>query len=219
MKMHHIRPRFVLSMPDEFAQEIRFFMPMTWTGGLSALESIILLKLMRVTRPSRIFEFGTFEGETTRFLLANLPPADGRSERIYTLDLAETENVVFEGGDDALAKRVLSSQRKYSLFPNAHLVKQLLQDSMHLDPQPYRGMFQFVFIDANHKLEYVRKDTENAFEMVGGSPHCVVWHDYGNPDFPELTQYLDDLAKDRELYHVEDTMLVFQLSGKPIGPG
>jgi hypothetical protein len=219
MEMHHIRPRFVLSMPDEFSQEIRFFLPATWTGGLSALETIILLKLMRAVQPSRIFEFGTFEGETTRFLLANLPPAEGPSERIYTLDLAETENVSFEGGDGALAKRVLSSRRKYSLLPNAHLVKQLLQDSMHLDPKPYRGMFQFVFIDANHKLEYVRKDTENAFEMIGGSPNCVVWHDYGNPDFPELTKYLDDLAKDRELYHVGDTMLVFQLSGKTIGPG
>ena len=194
-------------------------MPVTWTGGLTALESLVLLKLMRVVQPSRIFEFGTFEGETTRLLLANLPPADTHSERIYTLDLAETENVSFEGGDDALAERVLSSQRKYSFLPNAHLVKQLLQDSMYLDPQPYRGMFQFVFIDANHKLDYVRKDTENAFEMIGGSPHCVAWHDYRNPDFPELTQYLEDLAKDRELYHVEETKLVFQLGGKAIGPG
>src|ERR1700743_895059 len=105
MEMHHIRPRHVLSIPDGLDDEIRFFMPSYFMGGgMTVLESILLLKLMRSVKPSRVFEFGTYEGETTRLLLANLPPDKAAAERIYTLDLPETENVVFQGGDDVLAK-------------------------------------------------------------------------------------------------------------------
>ncbi len=220
MEMNHIRPRHVLSMPDEFGDEIRFFMPSYFlAGGMTVLESLLLLKLMRCVKPSRIFEFGTYEGETTRLLLANLPPEEGGSERIYTLDLATAENVAFEKSDEPLARRSLSVQRKYAQLPTANLVKQILQDSLTLDPGPYRGMFQFIFIDANHKLEYVRKDTENAFAMIGGSPQCIVWHDYGDSEFPDLTGYIDGLAKEREIYHVQDTRLAFHLKGKSIGQG
>jgi hypothetical protein len=220
MEMNRIRPRHVLSMPDGLDDEIRFFLPSFIDGGgMLVLESVILVKLMRCVRPARVFEFGTYEGETTRFLLANLPPNEISTERVYTLDLANTKNVVLHGGDERLAERSLSVERKYANLSNKHQVKQILQDSMTLDPQLYRGLFQFIFIDANHDQAYVTKDTENAFQMIGGSPHCIVWHDYGNPEFPELKQYLDDLAKDLELYHVEETRLVFHLKGKAIGPG
>jgi hypothetical protein len=49
--------------------------------------------------------------------------------------------------------------------------------------------------------------------MLADSPSCIIWHDYGNREFPQLTQYLDDLASDMTLYHVEGTMLVFHLKG------
>jgi hypothetical protein len=46
----------------------------------------------------------------------------------------------------------------------------------------------------------------------------VVWHDYGNPQFPELTQYLEELSAQMPIYHIEDTMLAFHLLGKEVSP-
>ncbi|WP_459622787.1 class I SAM-dependent methyltransferase [Burkholderia sp. 3C] len=211
--MIHIRPTQLLSIPDDHPEEIRFFMPPAQgAGSLTSLESIVLLKLMRVVEPARLFEFGTYKGYTTRLLAENLTPHDAEGERIYTLDLPDLDDVAFQGDDRHLASEALGFERKYLKSSNRHLVKQVFQDSMKLDPAPYAEQFQYVFIDANHEVNYVRKDTENALVMLAPEGRaCIAWHDYGNRQFPELTQYLDDLAHDMPLYHVENTMIVFHL--------
>ncbi len=217
--MIHIRPYQVLAIPDGFGEEIRFFMPQAQgQGSVSAIESIMLLKLMRCVNPQYLFEFGTYKGLTTRLLLENLPEADVAGERIYTLDLPDLGHVVFQGTDIAVASESINCERKYLSSHRKHLVKQLLQDSMTLDPDDYPNKFQFIFIDGNHELGYVRKDTENSLRMLADSPNCIVWHDFGNPEFPELTQYLEDLSARMPLHHIEDTMLAFHLSGKDVAP-
>ena len=82
----------------------------------------------------------------------------------------------------------------------------------------YLGKFQMIFIDGNHKLRYVKSDTEKSFKMLAQEPSCIVWHDYRNPEFPELTSYIDSLADSKKIYHIEDTMLAFHLTGKEVGP-
>lgn len=52
--------------------------------------------------------------------------------------------------------------------------------------------------------------------MLSHSPSCIVWHDYGNPEFPELTAYIENLATTKQIYHVENTMLAFYLNGKEV---
>lgn len=217
----HIRPYQLLGIPDgyEEQEEIKFFMPPAQgAGSLSTLESVVLLKLLRCVQPDYLFEFGTYKGYTTRLLLENLPASAAEGERIYTLDLPELDAVTFQGSDKALAQEALGFVRKYMSCVRKDLVRQLLQDSMTLDAQAYAQRFQYIFVDANHELSYVRKDTENAFQMLADSPACIIWHDYGNPQFPELTQYLEELAREVPLYHVENTMLVFHLLGKDVLP-
>src|SRR6185369_2296726 len=108
-KLEHIRPYQLLGVPDEFPEEIRFFMPPAQgAGSLLSIESLLLIKLMRITRPKYLFEFGTYKGLTTRLLLANLPAVSGASgERIYTLDLPSLEDVHFQGTDVDLAQEAL----------------------------------------------------------------------------------------------------------------
>ncbi len=218
--MHHIRPTQLLSIPDagDYPEEIRFFMPPAQgAGGLTSLESIALLKLMRVVEPARLFEFGTFKGYTTRLLAENITRAEVDGERIYTLDLPDLQDVAFQGGDRQLAEQALGAERKYLQSANRHLVRQILQDSMKFDAAPHAKCFQYVFVDANHELAYVRRDTENALTMLDDTGRaCIAWHDYGNPQFPELTQYLDELAHELPLYHVANTMLVFHLRGAQV---
>lgn len=219
-QLSHIRPYQVLGIPDEFPEEIRFFMPPAQgSGSLLSIESLLLIKLMRVTQPKYLFEFGTYKGLTTRLLLANLPPAGGvQGERIFTLDLPALENVHFQGTDVDLAREALNFERKYLGEKNKSLVKQILHDSMTFDPAPYRDKFQFVFIDGNHEVNYVRKDTANSFEMFSKDKGCIIWHDYGHPEFGELTQYLEDLGKEMPIYHVEHTKMAFHPRGFDIRP-
>lgn len=217
-KLMHIRPYRVLSIEDGREEEVKFFMPPAdGAGSLTAFESVMLLKLVRAIKPDFIFEFGTFDGRTTRLVLEDLPDNGNQNPRIYTLDLPDTEGVVFQGDDKLLAEKALLSTRKYNLSPKKGMVKQILQDSMTFDPTPYAGKFDFIFVDANHEYDYVKKDTENSLHMLGGERNCIVWHDYGNPQFPELTRYLESLADDLELYHIQGTMLVFHMRGLKIG--
>ena len=203
-----IRPYQVLLIQDAFSEEVKFFMPQpqAW-GSLSTIEAMMLVKLMRIVNPQKIFEFGTYKGLTTRLLLENLAEAEIDGERVYTLDLPALDGVIFQGDDLAVASQSIGYSRKYLTSSRKHWVRQLLQDSMTLNGEDYRKQFQFIFVDANHELSYVRRDTENSVKMLADSPSCLVWHDYRNPDFPELTQYLDELSKEIKIYHIGDTML------------
>lgn len=219
-ELEHIRPYQVLGVPDEFPEEVRFFMPQAQgSGSLLSIESLLLIKLMRITQPKYLFEFGTYKGLTTRLLLANLPPVSGVSgERIYTLDLPSLDNVHFQGTDVDLAQEALGFDRKYLQERDRHLVKQILQDSMKFDGSQFAGKFQFIFIDANHEVAYARRDTENSLQMFSEETGCLIWHDYGHPEFPELTQYIEDLGKQMDVFHVEHTKLAFHPRGFNILP-
>jgi predicted O-methyltransferase YrrM len=219
-RLEHIRPYQVLGINDEFAEEIRFFMPPAQgAGSLLSIESLLLIKLMRITQPRYLFEFGTYKGLTTRLLLANLPPsADASGERIYTLDLPNLDDVHFQGTDVDLAREALGFDRKYAQEQNRHLVKQILHDSMKFDGSQYPEKFQFIFIDANHEVAYARRDTENSLKMFSRDKGCLIWHDYGHPEFPELTQYIEDLGTQMDVYHVEHTKLAFHPRGFEIKP-
>lgn len=218
-RAEHIRPYQILLIPDSFGEEVRFFMPQpqAW-GSLTTIESMMLLKLMRIVNPKKVFEFGTFKGLTTRLLLDNLSDDYDGSPRLYTLDLPDLEGITFQGADLAVASQSIGFQRKYLTSTRKDWVKQILQDSMTLNGDDYKKQFEFIFVDANHEVSYVKRDTENALKMVTDAPSCIVWHDYGNPDFPELTQYLDDLSQQIKIHRIEDTMLAFHLQGHEVAP-
>lgn len=203
-----VRPRQLFSRVDDPDQAITFFLPSVAAGGLTAIESLVLIAILRILKPEKLFEFGTFKGYTTRLLLDNLEPLEGPAERVFTLDLPGLEAIAFQGDDRLLAEESLTTRRKYLQSGRSSWVRQLLQDSMTLDPEPLREAFQLIFIDGNHRLEYARRDSENAFRMLSRRPAAIVWHDYRNPQFPELGGYLEELAGQRTLYQVGDTMLV-----------
>lgn len=219
-KLQHIRPYQVLGLEDRFADEVRFFMPQAQgAGSLLSIESLLLIKLMRVTQPKYLFEFGTYKGLTTRVLLANLPPVENApGERIFTLDLPALDDVHFQGSDVLLAQEALDYDRKYLAEEDSHLVKQILQDSMQFSGDEYEGKFQFIFIDANHEVAYARQDTENSLKMLSSEKGCLIWHDYGHPEFPELTDYIETLAGEMDIYHVENTKMAFHPVGFEVLP-
>jgi hypothetical protein len=153
----------------------------------------------------RIFEIGTYRGDTTWLLAHNSPDA-----RIHTLDLPGPAAV-------SGAKLELTDPEYFDTWdrgarfrgtPEASRITQLFGDSATFDFSPYRGAIDLVYIDASHSYSYVRSDSEAALEMLsdGGT---IVWDDY--TFYPGIYAYLNDLAPalDRPIFHILGTRLAF----------
>jgi hypothetical protein len=215
-----VRPNQVFQLVSRDQEVVWMQIPLR--GGLMALESLCLLALLRAVQAKRFFEFGTFRGFTTRLLLENLMIGDHseKSFRSTTIDLPGLADVHFQGDDENLARQSCElDRREYEYSPRAHLVEQLLQNSIHFRDQAKEraSSYDFIFIYGNHHIDYAIEDTENALTMrrSGG---VVVWHDYGNPQFPQLTSYIRGLADTLPIFHIEDTNLAFSLENVVIPP-
>lgn len=139
---------------------------------------------------------------------------EGSGTLVTTLDLPSVDQISFEGSDRRLAIESLTVQREYRRSVKSDQVAQILMDSLRFSAENF-GKFDFVFVDADHKIPYARHDMEEAFKLVVDQG-CIAWLDYRNPEFPELTAFLDDLSSFRPLYHVEETMLCFYLPGRSL---
>ena len=72
-----------------------------------------------------------------------------------------------------------------------------------------------IFVDGGHDLRTLKSDTENSFKMIPDDRMaCISWHDYGSEVYPQVTEYLEELSNEYEIYHVEDTMICFYLANK-----
>jgi hypothetical protein len=194
-------------MPDGYA-----------LGKINTLESILLIKIMRIVKASYIFEFGTFKGNTTRLLLENLPPPPpaNRSieKRVFTLDLPNIKNIYFQGSDKKIAQiSVRNKKLEYYKCSQKNLVEQILINSEEFNENKYLKKFQFIFIDANHAEKFVASDTEKSFKMISSKPSAIIWHDYNNPQYPSLTRYIKKLSKYKKIYYIKDTMLAVHFIG------
>lgn len=88
-------------------------------------------------------------------------------------------------------------------------------NSLFADFSAYQSSIDLIFIDGGHDLATIAADTKNAFQMVrpGG---CIAWHDFGNPTYPDVALYLNDLSLRHELVFVEDTQVCFYFGGRHI---
>ena len=164
-------------------------------ASITLSEALHMMLFLRAINPKNIFEFGTFYGETTRMLTSNALRDDVTT---YTLDIDSTDGIRFVSVDAEIAREGIEHQ---PVFTDPRII-QLKGDSLYFDPTPYEGTIQYIFIDGNHALEYVKKDTENAFIMLDKqAPSCIIWHDYENPDFPEVTEYVNSFPDEMKFFH------------------
>jgi hypothetical protein len=140
------------------------------------LEDLLLLKLVAMMQPRRVFEIGTFIGTRTLFF-ASQGPAD---MEIFTLDLPP-DAPISEGFTDLhmIERSRTELGRRFRDTRYAKNVTQLFGDSMSFDFSPYHGSIDLVYIDGSHSYEYVRSDTLNAFSMLRPDG-IILWDDYGS---------------------------------------
>ncbi|HEY4304154.1 MAG TPA: class I SAM-dependent methyltransferase [Gemmatimonadaceae bacterium] len=142
-------------------------------GNVSLLELLVIARLVRESRPSSIFEIGTFDGRTTLNLAENAPEA-----RVYTLDLprAATTKIELDPDDRVYVEKDISGARFVGTEIGTRIT-QLYGDSATFDYAPYPS--DFVFVDGAHSYEYVLSDSAAAFGMLPNGRGTIVWHDYG----------------------------------------
>jgi predicted O-methyltransferase YrrM len=169
------------------------------TMFLPLVELMTIAAICKKIRPRKIFEIGTFTGSTTSIIAKVTPP----DTEIFTLDLPPVENHIqgqfeFQIGESFQGKSL------------AYKIHQLFGDSRTFNFKPYSSSIDLVFIDANHTYDFVRSDSERAFDMLrpGG---IVIWDDYvWEERFPEcagVAQYLNELSQHRPCYQIAGTRL------------
>jgi predicted O-methyltransferase YrrM len=144
----------------------------------------------------RIFEFGTYRGQTTCGLAAVCKDA-----QIYTLNLPPDDDPRYAPFIGMYIAR----------SPDRDRITQIFSDSRTFDTTPYRESMDYIFIDGDHSYEGVKNDTEKALQLLkpGG---IIVWHDYAAKS-PGVLKYLAEFSQDRPLFRIRKTCLAVYVDG------
>lgn len=139
-------------------------------------ESFLIMQLVAMMQPQRIFEIGTSQGRMTALMAMNAPP----STQIFTLDLPPDAAAPTHATDlhlVELARRELGIAFRDTTW--AKSITQLLGDSSRFDFSPYYDSIDLVMVDGSHSYPFVFSDSMQAFRMIqpGG---VILWHDYGS---------------------------------------
>ena len=177
-------------------------------GNISIEELCKICLIVRFLRPRNILELGTYNGMTTLQMALNAPA----ETTVYTLDLPEDADTEYELTEiDRLVsahfkERFDTSTGSYFKGRDDVNVVQLWADTAKFDYTSIDGPLDLIFIDAAHDYENKRIDSENAFRLLapGG---VVMWHNYNDVVCPDVTKYLADIASERSLFHLRNTML------------
>jgi len=222
----NIRPRHVFKLIKPQAGNTTFqaIIPTIndGRGGLTFLETAIVVALLKVVNPQNIFEFGTFLGATTVTLAMN----SSEDARITTLDIAPEELAQIQLRDakpwaeEDNAIRDFSVQKGGTVIDQADdacrsKITRVLQNSLTLDTKQrgYRGNFDFIFVDGGHDYRSVKNDTEKSLEMMRSDDSIIVWHDFNSAVHTGVTQYVSEFSRARRVMHVGDTMIAFYCPG------
>lgn len=202
--------------------------PSSAIGGMTLLESSILVSLAKLTGARSFFEFGTYMGATSVLLASNT----SLDAHITTLDLppneidanapdGETASLILHNdtaNDNYLRQQFAEKGAFYIDRADTSVqskIRRLHLDSRKLDPktQQLAGKFDFIFIDGGHDYETVSIDTANALAMA--KPDSVIlWHDYRSKIHGDVTRFVDDFSATTPVAYVENTMLAFMLNGR-----
>ncbi len=170
--------------PPDPANAIKLLPGTALSGAPNIFEQFILCALVKKIQPQTILEIGTFKGGTTWHLYENAPP----DATIYTLDLPDDEFPTDVSNIDAAANK------SRPFLPNSDRVRQILINSRKWDGVLDRKV-QFAFIDADHRYEGIRNDTEKTLPLLDDYA-CICWHDAMEKDFGYGTiPYLLELKK------------------------
>jgi len=166
-----------------------------------------LAAVVRALQPKTIFEFGTYLGVSALTMAANTSPEC----RIFTMDLPDsaiTEDIHLLNETDE--RHVVKSRSRvgeaFLRSPLGAKIKQVRDDSITFRAETYVTNVDVVFVDGGHSTPLIAKDTENAFRILAPNG-TILWDDYFH-HYPDVVNYLDNLADRHPLYSIPGTNFV-----------
>ncbi len=184
--------------------------------SMDAAEVMSLCAIVRFLGARKIAEIGTYDGNTTLNLAANVP--DGGC--VTTIDLPPNWDRKFVYDVPNSHWNVTDRNRvgiQYRGMEYENRIRQVLGDSATVDWQRLDPPFDLIFIDGCHYRDYVKADTANALQNIrpGG---VIVWHDYG--DIRHVSQVVDETARQITVHVVRGTRLAVGWQGpRPLRAG
>ena len=174
-----------ITLPNSFDRE--------FGTSVTLEESCHLAAMVRATRPGKVLEIGTFDGNTSLVLAANLET----HASVVTVDLPPDFSVEKNAADLAHPQVDINVTARSKLgrqlrdHPLASRIRQVYGDSGSLDWGSLGGPFGLIFIDGCHTAAYVRSDSENALRHLAPDG-TIIWHDYGM--IPDVSIVVDEVA-------------------------
>jgi predicted O-methyltransferase YrrM len=219
-KIQFIKPRKILELSG-INKPLKLINPPLEIGSPSVFETLILMNLIAILKSKNlnIFEFGTFQGYTLSSILLNFPNCQVTSidlpVKVYVEDDKNSKSIFVDGEQNDLYLKKIQNKKDYPYFKYLteeikHNVNLIQLDSLNYQPQDFKhtSKFDFIFIDGGHDSKTIENDTKKAFELTS-SNSIITWHDYNSSIHKEVTEYLDKLSFDTQLYSVIGTSIVF----------
>lgn len=226
-----IKPKVVfmkIEASDPAPVSMKINVPSSDIGSVTLLEASALVSLIKLIKPRKIFEFGTFLGYSTCLLVEN----SAADCAVYSLDLgdshvSEQPLAAFAAADvrrdghvnDEYLRGAQGARGPYyttalSVADQSRL-HLLQQDSRTFQPAVHglEGSVDMVFVDGGHDTETVTIDTANARKMIGDSG-VIVFHDFNSTIHGEVTQFVNGLAEHGVVVWIQHTMLAVLLIGE-----
>lgn len=175
-------------------EELRLHPSSAGDGSTSMYETFLLSILIKTVAPKTVLEIGTFEGRTTWHLFKNAP----EKTIVYTMDLPDTES------PNNISDMGLAKNKRRPYLPESERIIKISMDSRKWDGN-LETPCQFAFIDASHRYEDVKNDTEKVFKCLDEMA-CVCWHDcLWQKDEYGVHRYLHELReKWYNIFRVKD---------------
>jgi hypothetical protein len=222
-----IKPKSIFSILKE-SVTIKVDIPTVEIGGLTLLESSILVSLLKILKAKNIFEFGTYFGSTTKLFSQN----SAFDSKIYSIDFdmkkyepviskidIKNKDYLRNGAiNDQYLSYLLKKNGPYKIKNQRKILKKiklLKLDSKFLDVRKLKlkNKFDLIFIDGGHDYQTIMSDTKKSLFMKKKNS-IIIWHDYKSKIHTDVTKYLDRFNKKKRIFYIKNTMLVFAMFGK-----
>lgn len=164
------------------------------TQHMNHVDMVYVCAIPKLRDAKKIFEIGTYRGQTTCGFADVCDDAE-----IYTLNLPPDQ--------DGRYGEFIGSFIQTN--PNKHRIHQVFSDSKSFDTTPYRHMMDFIFVDGDHSYDYIKNDTQKAFELLAPNG-AIVWHDFAGKS-EGVVRYLLELAIEKPLMRIKNTCLILYI--------
>jgi predicted O-methyltransferase YrrM len=155
----------------------------------------IMVLLSSLSKNKKVFEFGTFRGQTTYNLSKT-------ASEVYTFDFGT--NISNDGYPDYEVGEIYKKN-------NAGNIIQLIGDSMTYDFRELHNKFDIIWLDGGHSYETCKKDFETSLQLIKkDSPAIIAIDDY--PAWEGVKKAVDEISKIKHLYYIPEIALTIYIN-------